>query len=151
MAPQEPMDNSAGMNTPSERALVNNVAPKIGGIRALSVICLLAGIWLFVSPWVYGAYTTGNAWNSWIVGAAIFLLACVRVSRPAYSTGISWVNLVLGIWVFFSPWIYGYTAVNAGRFINSLCVGVIVFVFALASGVTATKLTRMSGTPHPAH
>jgi hypothetical protein len=64
------------------------------------------------------------------------------------------VNLVLGIWVFFSPWIYGYASVNTGRFINSLCVGVIVFVFALASGVTATKLTRMpgnAGTPHPAH
>lgn len=150
MAPQEPMDNTAGTNTPLNRPIVNDVGPRIGGIRAASVICLLAGIWLFVSPWVYGAYTSGNAWNSWIVGAAIFLLACVRVSRPAYSTGISWVNLVLGIWVFFSPWIYGYVAVNTGRFINSLCVGVIVFVFSLTSGVTATRLTRIPGTPHPA-
>lgn len=151
MAPQEPIDNSAGTSTPIERAVAHDAAPKIGGIRAASVICLLAGIWLFVSPWVYGAYTSGNAWNSWIVGAAIFLLACARVSRPAYSTGISWVNLVLGIWVFFSPWIYGYVTVNTGRFINSLCVGVIVFVFALTSGITATRLTRMPGTPHPAH
>jgi hypothetical protein len=61
------MDNTAGTNAPIGRALENKVAPKIGGIRAASVICLLAGIWLFVSPWVYGAYTSGNAWNSWIV------------------------------------------------------------------------------------
>lgn len=151
MTPQEPMDNTAGTSTPIERAVAQDAAPRLGGIRAASLICLLAGIWLFVSPWVYGAYTSGNAWNSWIVGAAIFLLACARVSRPAYSTGISWVNLVLGIWVFFSPWIYGYIGVNAGRFINSLCVGVIVFVFALTSGITATRLVRMPGTPHPAH
>jgi hypothetical protein len=151
MAPQEPLDNTTDMSTPTGNTGMENVGPKLGGIRAASMICLLAGIWLFVSPWVYGAYTSGNAWNSWIVGAAIFLLACVRVSRPAYSTGISWVNLVLGIWVFFSPWIYGYVGVNTGRFINSLCVGVIVFVFSLTSGITATRLTRMPGTPHLAH
>lgn len=151
MAPQEPINTPEGTNAPKGNVVVTNTNPRLGGIRAASVICLLAGIWLFVSPWVYGAYTSGNAWNSWIVGAAIFLLACVRVSRPAYSTAISWVNLVLGIWVFFSPWIYGYAGVNAGRFINSLCVGVIVFVFALTSGVVASKVTRISATPHLAH
>ncbi len=108
MTPQEPINTTTGMNAPASNVDMNNTGAKLGGIRAASVICLLAGIWLFVSPWVYGAYTSGNAWNSWIVGAAIFLLACVRVARPAYSTAISWVNLVLGIWVFFSPWIYGY-------------------------------------------
>ncbi|MBV9497975.1 MAG: SPW repeat protein [Acidobacteriaceae bacterium] len=135
-------DERTGDSTPAVNARMPDVNGRLGGIRAASTICLLAGIWLFVSPWVYGAYTHGNAWNSWILGAAIFLLACVRVSRPAYSTGISWVNLVLGIWVFFSPWIYGYLG-NTGRFINSLCVGVVVFAFSLASGVVATKLTRM--------
>ena len=138
MTPDERINDS----TPATSARMPVVGEKLGGIRAASTICLLAGIWLFVSPWVYGAYTNGNAWNSWIVGAAIFLLACARVARPAYSTGISWINLVLGIWVFFSPWIYGYLG-NTGRFINSLCVGVIVFAFSLASGVAATKLTRM--------
>lgn len=147
MTPQEPINTTTGMNTPAGTG-VTGTGARLGGIRAASIICLLAGIWLFVSPWVYGAYTNGNAWNSWIVGAAIFLLACVRVARPAYSTAISWVNLVLGIWVFFSPWIYGYAGVNTGRFINSLCVGVIVFVFALTSGVAASKVTRMPGTPH---
>jgi hypothetical protein len=53
--------------------------------------------------------------------------------RPAYSTILSWCNMVLGIWTFFSPWIYGYASTNGGRFINSLCVGVIVFVFSILS------------------
>jgi hypothetical protein len=144
MTPNEELDN-----TP--RQVAANVAPnlnsRLAGIQAASVICLLAGIWFFVSPWVYGAAAHGNAWNSWIVGAAIFLIGCLRVSRPAYSTGFSWVNLVLGIWAFFSPWIYAYTA-NSGRFINSLCVGVIVFVCALSSGVVATRIRRVPG-PRP--
>ena len=127
-----------GMNmTPNEQINVGTgggpVRDGLAMVRASSVICLLAGIWFFVSPWVYGAYTTANAWNSWIVGALIIFFSIFRISRPAYSAALSWCNMVLGIWTFFSPWIYGYVGVNAGRFINSLCVGVIVFVFAIIS------------------
>jgi hypothetical protein len=108
------------------------------GVKAASTIVLLAGVWFFVSPWVYGAYTASNAWNSWIVGAALFIFGCVRVMRPAYSTILSWCNMVLGIWAFCSPWIYGYTG-NEARFINSLCVGVIAFVFSIASARLASR------------
>ncbi len=100
--------------------------------RIASTVCLLAGIWLFVSPWVYGANANSNAWNSWIVGGFMILFGIARIWRPAYSTVFSWCNMVLGIWTFFSPWIYGYVG-NTGRFINSLCVGVIVFVFSIIS------------------
>jgi hypothetical protein len=122
---------------------------KIGAAKAASTIVLLAGIWFFVSPWVYGAYTTGNAWNSWIVGAIMFILGCVRMSQPSRLTGLSWLNALLGIWAFFSPWIYAYTG-NTGRFINSLCVGVIVFILALCSATFTLKSTRqISATPPP--
>ncbi len=113
-------------------------AARMNSVRAASTIVLLAGIWFFVSPWVYGAYTNANAWNSWIVGAVLFIFGCIRVARPAYSTALSWCNMVLGIWAFFSPWIYGYMG-NTGRFINSLCVGVVVFVLSIASARLATR------------
>ena len=45
----------------------------------------------------------------------------------------STICLLAGIWFFISPWVYGYDAVNRGRFINSLCVGVILFVAAISS------------------
>jgi hypothetical protein len=116
---------------------------RLSGARGASTIVLLAGIWFFVSPWVYGAYTTANAWNSWIVGAILFFLACFRLARPAYSTALSWCNMVLGIWAFFSPWIYGYTG-NEGRFINSLCVGVVVFVLSIVSNRLAARANVVS-------
>jgi hypothetical protein len=105
----------------------------LGAAKAASTICLLAGIWLFISPWVYGAYMNGNAWNSWIVGALLAIFGLARISRNAYSAVLSWFSVVLGVWTFCSPWIYGYAGTNTGRFINSLCVGFIVFVFAIAS------------------
>ena len=108
---------------------------------ASSVIAFLAGIWLFISPWIYGAYGAANAWNNWIIGVAIVILAGFRMGYPMATQWISWVNVLLGIWTFISPWIYGYTG-NQGRFINSLCVGVIVFVFALRNAMA---------TPHMGH
>ena len=113
--------------------------------KAASTICMLAGIWLFVSPWVYGA--GGSAWNSWIVGALLFIVGLARIGSPMVSAGLSWFNTLMGIWVFFSPWIFGYVG-NEGRFINSLCVGVIVFVLSIASAMasrrhTAAPITRV--------
>lgn len=128
---------------PNERMPSARIRPaaNVTGAKAESIIVLLAGIWFFVSPWVYGAYTSANAWNSWIVGAVIFILGCARAARPAFNAGLSWLNALLGVWAFFSPWIYAYEG-NQGRFINSLCVGVIVFVFAIASGMATSRTSR---------
>ena len=125
--------NTADINGGSRAAL--------RGAKVASTICLLAGIWLFVSPWVYGAFTQGSAWNSWIVGGLLILFAIARIARPALSIGLSWCNMILGIWVFLSAWIYGYSATNAGRFVNSLCVGVIVFIFAIISAKASSSRT----------
>lgn len=130
MTPNEPIHSSTNIDP----------AAQLSGVRSASTIVLLAGIWFFVSPWVYAAYTHANAWNSWIVGAIIFILGCIRVARPAYSSALSWCNMVLGIWAFCSPWIYSYTG-NTGRFVNSLCVGVVVFVLSIVSARLASRST----------
>jgi hypothetical protein len=94
---------------------------------------------------VYGAAGSPNAWNSWIVGAIMFIVAAIRLGTPAMSTGLSWLNTLLGIWAFFSPWIYGYVG-NTGRFINSLCVGVIVFVLSILSALSSRNRNIVSRT-----
>ena len=105
--------------------------------RGASIIAILAGLWLFVSPWIYGAYGDASAWNSWIVGALIFVFAWIRMNHPA-ATGLSWLNSILGIWTFVSPWVFGYPA--AGRLVNSLFVGLIVF----CAGLAGANSDRMS-------
>ena len=100
------------------------------GMKIASTITLLAGLWYFISPWLYGIYTAHNAWNSWIVGAVVVILAAIRLSSPMKTAALSWINCLLGIWTFFSPWIYGYTG-DTSRSVNSFCVGVIMFVTAV--------------------
>jgi len=111
-------------------------------MKTASGINVLAGIWLFVSPWVYGAYTLQNAWNNWIVGALIVILAAIRLSDPIRTNWASWINCALGIWTFASPWIYGYNG-STDRSANSMVVGVIVFVLAI---ISATAMPHITGT-----
>jgi hypothetical protein len=110
---------------------MNRTATDLNSTAKLSAaVNILLGAWLFVSPWVYGAAGNGNAWNSWIVGAIIAIFAAIRYSSPAGASVLRRINMILAIWVFASPWIYGYTG-NTGRFINSLCVGVAVFIVSI--------------------
>jgi hypothetical protein len=125
--------------TPNQTAHARSVVRTSG-------VNLLAGIWLFVSPWVYGAYTNPDAWNSWIIGAVIAILAAIRLSNPGGLRIFTWVNMALGVYVFFSPWIYGYVG-NTGRFVNSLCVGVLVFVMGISRFFAVERPTE----PHATH
>jgi hypothetical protein len=100
------------------------------GARVSAGINILLGIWVFVSPWVYGAAGNASAWNSWIVGILVALFALIRMNSPENARGAGWINMVLGAWLFVSPWVYGY-AHNTGRFVNSLCVGVVIFALSI--------------------
>ena len=121
---------------------MNHVEPtNRQSVKTVAALNIIAGIWLFVSPWVYNAYHNGSAWNSWIVGAVIVLFAAIRFSSPG-TRALSVLNMLLGAWTFASPWIYGYTG-NSGRFINSLCVGVVVFIL----GAFGSSMTRTAGHP----
>src|SRR5215472_6136327 len=97
--------------------------------RGASFLAVLAGLWFFLSPWIWGVYWNHTAWNSWIAGALIFIFAVSRMIHPG-ATILSWFNVALGVWTFASPWIFGYVD-GTGRFVNSLCVGFIVFCTAI--------------------
>ena len=123
---------------PVENQLSNNSSKLAAGIN------FLLGIWMFISPWVYGAAGTGSAWNSWIVGALIAIVAAFGLSNSREARSSSWTNTILGGWLFFSPWIFAYTG-NTGRFINSLCVGVVIVVLSIYSA--SARPRHITGTP----
>ncbi len=125
----------------------NSSSATANGLQMAAVLSLLLGIWLFVSPWMYGSASHMNAWNSWIVGFIVFLFALIQTSDPIGTRGFAWANLILGIWVFASPWIYSYTGHN-DRFVNSLCVGVVLFVLnAYSASAHVTRTTNLNNTP----
>jgi hypothetical protein len=113
--------------------------PRLGAAKPAAVLNLLLGIWLFISPWVYGVYSNSNSWNSWIVGALIAIFAMIRLSNPGGLPFFSWLNMLLGAWTIASPWVFSYVN-DTPRFVNSLCVGGLVLILAFTAWKATPRL-----------
>jgi hypothetical protein len=127
------------MGTPLERQ-PNASKPGVGAAG----VTLIIGLWYIVSAWVYGPADSSAAamWNSVVVGILIALFAAMRLSARAPKPTARWFDLLLGVWAFFSPWIFGFVG-NEARFINSLGVGVIVFALSISMSGSRPTVIHM--------
>ena len=93
---------------------------------AFDIVNTVAGIGLFLSPWLLGfSAATYAAWNAWIVGSAVALIAAAAL-YASYEAE-EWVNLVLGIWALLAPWLLGFSAVAAAMWVHVVAgIGVAV-------------------------
>jgi hypothetical protein len=134
------------MNT-SMNAAANAGVDHSRQTQTASGINFLLGIWLIISPWVlgYAAAATGVATGNVIVGALILIFGAVRNRSPHMFTGLSWANIVLGAWTFFSPWIYNFAASQA-YIANSVIVGIAVVALAVWSGSATVTEHRVATT-----
>jgi hypothetical protein len=109
------------------------LSDNITAVRVATLASAVAALWCFVSQWsYYGVSDTAHAWNGWIIGAIMFLIASARAWKPWSAAGLSWANAVLGAWIFVSPWVFGYTN-NMAEWINSLSVGLLIFSMSVLS------------------
>ncbi len=104
-------------------------------IKVASGINVLAGLWLIISPYVFG-FAQGVA-NSVIVGIVVAVLALIRFINPAQAAWLSWINTVLGIWLIVSAIVMG---IAAAPFWNMLILGVVIAVMAIWSTSSTAKL-----------
>ncbi len=115
-----------------------NVRP--GGtdqVRWASGLNILAGLWLIVAPFVLGYSNLQSAmWNDIIVGIVVAALAAIRAGGMMNQPWLSWINLILGAWVFISPWVLNYVDTQNALW-NNLILGAIIFVLAGWSALTS--------------
>lgn len=105
---------------------------------------LVLAAWFFISPWVLsfgssaattppkeGAAAVGAvsnaAWNAWVLGVIVFLVALSAIGRMQLWQ--EWINLLLGAWIFISPWALGFAwgALPAASW-DHWIVGALVFL-----------------------
>jgi hypothetical protein len=85
---------------PSERMVAAGRA-----LHPEDMINVVAGIWLFASPWILGAYASG--WltlSNALFGALIAMFALAAVYRLMPIEEL--INAVLAAWIFVSPWVW---------------------------------------------
>lgn len=114
-------------------------------IRSLSVVTVLAGIWLIISPFILGYNSAGNATQQIIFGAIVTVLGFVRMAAPNVAWP-SWINFIIGLWIIVAPWTMAAT--TASRW-NEVITGIIVAIFAYSS--SAVTAHTHGHTHHPAH
>jgi hypothetical protein len=101
---------------------------------------LVAGAWLVISVWVLSfTAATGAAWTSWLTGVAISIVAlwamAVRPRRSALTA--EWANLILGVWLFVSPWIVSFTNSTSASW-NAWVTGVVVALASILAMIPRT-------------
>lgn len=100
-----------------------------------SSINILAGLWLVASPFFMGFSGTSAATNSIIVGVIVAILALVRAFSPMTTGSLSWVNMVLGLWmIVFSVFI---ASVGATAVWNGSILGLVIAILAIWSAQSA--------------
>lgn len=120
-----------------------------GQVATASGLDILAGIWLIISPFFLAYNSAGRATsNDVILGIIIAIIAAVRFFGAYEQAWLSWINVLLGIWVLISPWALGYSNVAAPLW-NNVILGIIVIILAAWSALatdTADVTTTTTGT-----
>src|SRR5260370_37328734 len=86
---------------------------------AIDVVNAVLGVCLALAPWALGF--TGEvaaAWNAWIVGAAIALIAVGAL--VAFTQRAEWANLILGVCAVLAPWLLGFAGVAVATYPHGL-------------------------------
>jgi hypothetical protein len=91
----------------------------------VSILNVIAGIWLIISPFVLG-YTGADAtWNPIVFGAAVIVLALARMAGGVQALWASWLNMAIGVWLFISAF---WLASSSQASWNVGILGVVVFI-----------------------
>jgi hypothetical protein len=122
--------------------------------HAPAALVLLGGLWFIVSRLVFtfpmGGIGPRGVLNGIVIGAAIVLIALVRLVTPASSPWLTAVSLVLGAWMIASPWVFGYAHFGTGSRLvwSDIITGAIVVLaslFSWASGATRSARNARYG------
>ncbi len=101
-------------------------------------INLIIGIWLFLSPWIFGYAYMGHAWNSFLFGALVTIFSVFALyDRKAWE---EWINTFIGIWIFISPWVLGMV-INSVMW-NHWIIGILIVAMSATSIREAQRQAR---------
>ena len=117
-----------------------------GTVRIASGLNVLAGIWLIIAPFVLGYRDGDPYWNDIVFGAIVAILALARVSGAYRASWLSWVNMLIGAWIFISAFWLDATS-TAG--VNDIILGAIVFVLGLVSATASDEAVAAGTEPPP--
>ena len=87
-------------------------------------ISVLVGVWLAISPWVFGYFNiTAPTLTSVVLGVIIAVAAGAALLK--FHEWEEWVSVVMSGWLIMSPWLFNYAAMAPAAW-NHVIVGLLV-------------------------
>jgi len=108
--------------------------PKESQVKMASGLNVFAGMYLLLSSLI-NRVNAGNQVNGVVFGIIAVILASTRLSGKA-GPWAGWTDAVIGIWVLFAPWVYGYA--GSAWMWNAIVVGVIMVGLGIWSATATT-------------
>lgn len=102
----------------------------------------LAGVWLIIAPWALGYRGGDPYWNDVLFGGVVALFGFVKVAGAMREAGLSYLNALIGVWLFIAAFVIDSTS---QAFWNDIILGIIVFVLAIVSATASERGMRRSG------
>ncbi len=78
-------------------------------IRTASGLIVLSGLWLIVSPFVLSFAGSVGMWDAIVVGVVGVILGGIQYANPEGNPVLSWLVVLLGLWLYFSMYLFGWT------------------------------------------
>ena len=110
----------------------NSPSNRRGQISFASGLNLALGVWLILTPFLFGYQAPVVLWNNVIVGALVVLLAWARIANRAGASTPAWFNALLGLWMVVSPLMFAYG--NAAVVWSNVIAGAGILVLGAWSG-----------------
>lgn len=92
---------------------------------------LVLGLWMIVAPWVLAFQSDSIATRNSVVLGVLIAVAAVYALVRVFAWE-EWANLLFGVWLVISPWVLGFSDIQAAAG-NAVIVGLVVAVFALSA------------------
>jgi small neutral amino acid transporter SnatA (MarC family) len=122
---------------------IPRVRDAVIAMRVPSFVVLLFSTWFAGTPIAYyGVSDQPSAANCIIAGGLVMASAAIRLVWPLSTMGFAWFNVLMGLWIFISPFVLGYVDQTAYT-VNTMIMGVIIVGMSLAS----IFARRFIGTP----
>ena len=105
--------------------------PMAGLIEGL---CMLAGLYLAISPWVVGFDNFASLRvSNLITGIALAVLAMGFGSVLERTVGLGWVAIAIGAWAIVAPWVVAGSADTTKTITNNAITGGVACLLGLAT------------------
>lgn len=114
-------------------------SPEGNSVKVASGLNVVTALWLIAAPFLLAyAGITAAVWNDILIGITVLILAGIRVAKPERNAGLSWTNLVLGLWLIAAPFVLSYAGTAAALW-NDVIVGVVVASLATWSALATPR------------